>query len=151
MVPESESFEFSYRAVRPDEVLKLYHGKRSIQLKKTFDFDRETPEPSGCDLFVASLICDLAESLHRQCHISDVYLEDLEATVRIKLVQPLHIVGVRGFENAKPSIVDVQIDVYCYIETDNPFELFSLAEQKAALVQLCAAGGKIKINWKPQK
>lgn len=151
MVPEAESFEFTYRAVKPEQTLKLYHGKRSIELRKTFDFDRETPYPSACDMLIGSLICDLIDSLYRTCRNNGVYIEDPEATAKIKLAHPLHIAGVRGYEHKRPCIVDVQIDVYCYIETDDPSQLFYRAEQNAALVQLCAAGGKVKINWKPQK
>lgn len=152
MVPESESFIFGYRAIQLHNKINVYHGKRLIELKRTFDFDRETSEPSACDMLISALLCDLAETLNRVCRNQNVFVEDFEATAKVKLVNPLNIVGVNGYEQEKPYIEKIEVDLYCYIETDRIMDVFEMVEQNSALVQLCNyKNNKIKLNWKPQK
>ena len=138
-IDESRFFELNFRAVvNEQDAVKIFLGKRTLEMNAQVSFDAEYPDVTSLDYFLAGLLGGVLLALLEQAKYKRIRIEDLEGRFSAKLVNPLTLLRVQGYDQA-PDLQDARIVIYLYAEMEEE-ALLNFCRESLALspVYRCA-------------
>lgn len=115
---EANNYDISYRAVfHGEKSLKLYTDKEPIEIVSDISFDSEADEKSAVNYFAAAIAGGILYHIVEIANKNGILLEDVEGKVRLKLKNPLSIIGVKGYEES-PYIESCDFVIYLYSDME---------------------------------
>ena len=116
---ESRNYDVSYRAILTNkETVKVFTEKDFIEVTSEVEFDSEKSQYSSLNYFASSIVGGIIHSLKNTGKRSGIFLGEIEGKIKIKLKNPLTLLGVKGYEE-EPVISECSIIMYIYSELDD--------------------------------
>lgn len=123
----SDHYLVDYRGLVDNQNhIKILSNKTVLSVENIINFDIDSTINSSIDLFAGSLLSDTLLSILKYASKEDIFLDDLEGKIEIKIASPLAFLLVHGYEDTITKIDKITITFFMFtsLETDEQFERF---------------------------